>query len=461
MSFVPPFRQTKAAGFGLAAAVALTLVWSCSSTEPPPPDTTPANVTPVTGTDNQTAMVGVSVATPPSVTVTNAAGTGLSGKSVTFAVTAGGGSVTGATATTDAQGVATVGSWTMGTTAGSNTLAATVGNVGTTFAATGTAGAAATMIITQGNDQTGPLTGPLPTNPTVRVTDQLGNGVSGVSVSFTPMSGEGTVNNATVVTDANGDAAVQWTPGRNGSNFMDVVAGGFATQFFSIRSNASYNIELRFVTAATMLQKQAFGNAAGDWMTAIGGNLAAIDFSSSPFPNSCGGLFNEPVLDTFVDDLLIWVVFAFIDGPDGVLAQAGPCLIRSTGNLPIVGGMKFDTADLPPSSGSLEDISLHEMGHVIGFGAGIWNLVNLNLFQNPSCTIVAGACNPDLPGADTHFTGANANARWVSVGGGGWIPPTSATSAVPLENSQGGPGTRDSHWRESTFVNELMTGFIT
>ena len=121
----------------------------------------------------------------------------------------------------------------------------------------------------------------------------------------------------------------------------------------------------------------------------------------------------------------------------------------------------FDTADLPPSSGSLEDISLHEMGHVVGFGAGIWNLVNLNLFQNPSCTIVAGACNPDLPGADTHFTGANANARWVSVGGGGWIPPTSATSAVPLENSQGGPGTRDSHWRESTFVNELMTGFIT
>jgi hypothetical protein len=31
--------------------------------------------------------------------------------------------------------------------------------------------------------------------------------------------------------------------------------------------------------------------------------------------------------------------------------------------------------------------------------------------------------------------------------------------AVPVENT-GGPGTRDSHWRESLFRNELMSGFI-
>src|SRR5262249_40984226 len=32
-------------------------------------------------------------------------------------------------------------------------------------------------------------------------------------------------------------------------------------------------------------------------------------------------------------------------------------------------------------------------------------------------------------------------------------------AAVPVENT-GGAGTRDSHWRESVFVNELMTGFV-
>src|SRR4051794_6205534 len=30
---------------------------------------------------------------------------------------------------------------------------------------------------------------------------------------------------------------------------------------------------------------------------------------------------------------------------------------------------------------------------------------------------------------------------------------------VPVENT-GGPGTRDSHWREAVFGNELMTGFV-
>ncbi|MEE8477637.1 MAG: leishmanolysin-related zinc metalloendopeptidase [Gemmatimonadales bacterium] len=564
MYFVPAFRQTKAAGFGLAAAVTLTLVLSCASTEPPPPPPPPAAVGGSAG-DNQTAAAGGMVPVAPAVRVTDAGGAPVRGVTVTFAVASGGGSLTGGTPTSDGQGIATVGSWTLGPTVGTNTLTATVSGLAPfTFTATGIAGAPATMTISagdgqsatagtavatapavlvedqftnpvpgvsvtftpsgdgqvtgspattdasgiatvgnwtmatapggntldadagglttvtfnatgtllvlniailQGNDQTGPLTGPLPTNPTVRVTDQgTGNPVSGVSVSFTPRSGEGTVNSATVVTDANGDAAVQWTPGRSGSNFMDVVAGNASTQFFSIGSNANYNIELRFLSAATMAQKQAFGNAAGDWMTAIGGDLAAIDFSSSPFPNSCGGFFGEPVLDTFVDDLLIWVVFAAIDGPGGVLAQSGPCLIRTAGSLPLVGGMQFDTADLPPPSGSLEDLVLHEIGHGVGFSKAIWNLVSAGLIQNESCgtgPLFPAQCDPDNPGADTHFSGGNANTQWTLVGGGGWMPPTSATSPVPLENTAGGPGGRDSHWRESTLVNEFMTLFVT
>jgi hypothetical protein len=50
---------------------------------------------------------------------------------VTFAVASGGGSITGANATTNASGVATVGSWTLGATARANTLTATVdGRIG-------------------------------------------------------------------------------------------------------------------------------------------------------------------------------------------------------------------------------------------------------------------------------------------------------------------------------------------
>ncbi|HHK42138.1 MAG TPA: peptidase, partial [Planctomycetaceae bacterium] len=32
-------------------------------------------------------------------------------------------------------------------------------------------------------------------------------------------------------------------------------------------------------------------------------------------------------------------------------------------------------------------------------------------------------------------------------------------NAVPVANT-GGPGTRDGHWRESIFGNELMTGYV-
>jgi len=90
------------------------------------------------GGDNQVAPAGSRLSVNPTVTVTDSYGNGVSGVQVTFAVTSGGGSVTGATQTTDSNGVATVGGWTLGTTAGANTLTATVmGLSPATFTATG------------------------------------------------------------------------------------------------------------------------------------------------------------------------------------------------------------------------------------------------------------------------------------------------------------------------------------
>ncbi len=102
------------------------------------PDVTPASLS-VTAGGGETVRVGSAVATPPAVTVRNAAGSPLSGVGVTFAVEAGGGSVTGASAVTDAGGVARVGSWTLGTTAGENRLRASVtanSGLSTTISAT-------------------------------------------------------------------------------------------------------------------------------------------------------------------------------------------------------------------------------------------------------------------------------------------------------------------------------------
>jgi adhesin/invasin len=97
-------------------------------------------IEPVAG-NNQTVPAGSAVPVRPSVKVTNALGQGIAGYGVTFVVTGGGGSVTGGSQTTNTDGVATVGSWTLGASPGQNTLEArTPGLTGSpvVFTATGT-----------------------------------------------------------------------------------------------------------------------------------------------------------------------------------------------------------------------------------------------------------------------------------------------------------------------------------
>src|SRR5439155_4697971 len=93
---------------------------------------------------------------------------------VTFAPAAGSGSVTGGTQTTNGSGIATVGSWTLSATAGPNTLTATSGTLSgspVTFTATGTAGAAATIAKSSGDNLTGQVATRLQTPHVVLVSD--------------------------------------------------------------------------------------------------------------------------------------------------------------------------------------------------------------------------------------------------------------------------------------------------
>ncbi|OPZ41414.1 MAG: hypothetical protein BWY94_02433 [Actinobacteria bacterium ADurb.BinA094] len=93
--------------------------------------------------NDQTASAGTAVPVAPSVRVTDAGDNPVPGVHVTFAVASGGGSVTGADAVSGADGIAAVGSWTLGGTPGENTLTATVAGLAgspVTFTATGDAG---------------------------------------------------------------------------------------------------------------------------------------------------------------------------------------------------------------------------------------------------------------------------------------------------------------------------------
>lgn len=147
-------------------------------------------------------------------------------------------------------------------------------------------------------------------------------------------------------------------------------------------------------------------------------------------------IVGHPVVDETVDDVLVHVEVVGIDGPGGVLARAGPCFLRAGNLLPIIGGIQFDSADLAAieAQGVLDAVVLHEFGHLLGIGT-TWGPKGL----------LTGAGS-----ADPRFLGVEAATVW-----GGW----GGTGGTPAEN-QGGSGTRDVHWRDSVFGDELMTGFI-
>lgn len=134
-----------------------------------------------------------------------------------------------------------------------------------------------------------------------------------------------------------------------------------------------------------------------------------------------------------------------IDGPRGILGQAGPVRLRASNLgrhsfLPSYGVMTFDSADVNvmEADGTLRDVVTHEMLHVVGVGT-IWREKGR----------LAGA-GTDRP----RFLGPRAAKAYTAL-----LPALSGLTAVPVENG-GGSGTRDSHWSERALSNELMTGYV-
>ena len=250
-------------------------------------------------------------------------------------------------------------------------------------------------------------------------------------VTTTSMSG----STVTVVAEASGTARVTVTATDPG----DLSA----TQTFraTVEDRGSFDIDLVFATEVTSAQERAFRDAAQRWM-AILAETELRDFEVDGTVD-CGGEYEQTV--GTIDDLMIVAAVVEIDGPGGILGQAGPCWVRSESGLPFFGRMEFDEADLEREErqGRLKPLVLHEMGHVLGIGA-LWRYHDL--LRNPSS---------QSDTLDTHFVGRLAISAFDAAGGDGYT----GGDKVPVENT-GGPGTRNGHWRRSVFGNELMIGWL-
>jgi hypothetical protein len=404
--------------------------------------------------NGQTSAVSSNVAVRPAVIVRDQYNNPVAGTSVTFSVTSGGGSITGAIQTTGSNGVATVGSWQLGSTPGPNSLnAQATGLTSVDFTATATEVLVFTMTANGGDGQSAPARWSVGTAPSVKIVDQFGNPGSGQVVTFSVTLGGGSLTGATATTDASGIATVGWwrLGSAIGANSLTAAATGVTPVNFTATATAApasngYDIAVAYVAPPTAAQHQAVVNAVTRWQQVVTGDLS--NFSITNGATVCTpALVNEPV-----DDLLLLVDFKAIDGVGNTLGQAGPCFIRQPIPLTIVGLLRLDAADLAnmETNGTMGDVIIHEIGHVLGIGT-LWN-------QPPNTLRIFTATD------SVTFNGAAAVAAFLANGGNTFAGPP-----VPVENCktsagvpipQCGAGTQDSHWREAVLGRELMTGFI-
>lgn len=205
-----------------------------------------------------------------------------------------------------------------------------------------------------------------------------------------------------------------------------------------IANRNAYDIQLRFVgDGITPRLREAFTRAVTRWSQVIVGDAGSTALSAKA--GECQPWM--PAVNETVNDLVVFVRSTRIDGPNGIVAQASPCYVNAESKLPIVGYLEVDSEDLDAlvNRTVLDDVVLHEMGHVLGLGT-LWN-------YKRSLLVGAGSDDP-------YFTGSGARSAFLAAGGNLY-----SGNPVPVENT-GNQGTRDAHWRGSLFGTELMQGVV-
>jgi hypothetical protein len=305
-----------------------------------------------------------------------------------------------------------------------------------------------TIAIKAGSDNQTAFAGTaLPGPITLTPTDNAGHTIPEETATFAVIAGGGTIANTTGTLNSDGTiTAPSWTLGKSvvPQQLQVTIAG--KTQLINATVKTLYKVDLRFFgRTLTSSQSALFTDAAARIRALVTGAPQIVDGSGAS-PSGCGATgVPDLVSGDNIDGVRIYASIDSIDGRDSVLAQSGPCYVRSfTDVRTVIGIMKFDSADINSLAvnGNLQEVILHEMLHVVGVGT-YWDSLpgNKNLLINY--------------GPNVAYIGPGGIAGCKALG----AVNTCATS-VPVEGDQGGDGTINSHWDEHTFGNELMTGFL-
>ena len=246
-----------------------------------------AAITKVAG-DLQTASVNTNVPIAPQVKLVDRFGNPVPQTPVGFAATGGGGSVNGGVSNTDANGIATVTSWRLGTTLGVNTLTASSGALSVAFTATATFGAPATITLTPAT--VGDLFVGQTQQLTPRVVDASNNVITNATVTYTSsLQNVATVSSAGLITAVGpGTATITAAAGTVNATIAVTVIGHPGTALtdsldfgFVPPSDIAFTNN-RMVIGVAGLQKLFFYDATGKTLVGTVSLLSALPFVLGP-----------------------------------------------------------------------------------------------------------------------------------------------------------------------------------
>jgi VCBS repeat-containing protein len=305
-----------------------------------------ANVVLVSG-DNQTAAVGSALPESLVVRVTDELDNPVGGVEVTWDV-GGGGSISPASVTTDAQGLAAA-ERVLGNTAGTQTASASsTGLTPVAFTQRAEAANPTALLLISGDGQTGQAGAPLADPLVVRLVDDNGNGVGNKAITWVVAPGSGSVSPQNVTTSPTGFAQTSWTLGNSAqSNQVSAVFSGLVVPFAA---------------------------------TATAGAATKLVFSQVPVNTSAG----SPITPA--------VKVAIQDGAGNTVTSATDAITIAIGNNP-AGGTLSGTTTVAAVSGvaTFAGLSIDKSGN--GYTLAASATSGLTGVTSPSFDIVPGAAN--------------------------------------------------------------------
>lgn len=192
------------------------------------------------------AVAGVAIAPAIQVVAQNGSGITIATYSgaVTLAIAAnpGSGTLAGTATASAVAGVATFSGLSINRSGTGYTLGASATGLSpaTSLPFNIAAGSPTTLALVSGDNQAAAPGAALPSPVVVRVTDALGNGVSGRTVTFAVATGGGSVGTPSATTDASGNASSTWTLGAPlGAQTITVTSVGLGGSPITVTGNAS------------------------------------------------------------------------------------------------------------------------------------------------------------------------------------------------------------------------------